>query len=124
MITGGARTGSAMQVNIEDTGSRAKIVLNGKLDIAGADAIALPLATLSGDKNAVIVDMTDVSFIASIAIRHLVGAAKTISRRGGRLVLLNPNEMVTDVLVTCGVSQLMPIVRSEEAALSAIENKA
>ena len=111
-----------MQISIaDDPGPIAKVVLAGKLDISGADTIALPLATLSGSKNAVLIDMTGVTFLASIGIRHLVLASKALARRGGRLVLLNPNEMVTDVLVTSGVSDLMNIVRSESEADAALK---
>jgi len=75
-----------MQITIlDDAGSTARIVLNGKLDISGAEKIALPLATLAGGKRALVVDMTEVTFLASIGIRHLVMASKALARRGGRL---------------------------------------
>jgi anti-anti-sigma factor len=106
-----------MQISIaDDKGPTERVVLTGKLDISGADAVALPLATLSGSKSAVLLDMAGVTFLASIGIRHLVTASKALARRGGRLVLLNPNDMVTDVLVTSGVSNMMDIVRSESEA--------
>ena len=111
-----------MQISIaDDSGRTARVVLAGKLDISGADAVALPLATLSGSKNAVLLDMTGVTFLASIGIRHLVSASKALGRRGGRLVLLNPNDMVTDVLVTSGVSSMMDIVRSESEAAAVLK---
>jgi anti-sigma B factor antagonist len=102
-----------MQIQIaEDTGTTAKVVLTGKLDIAGAEVVALPLATLSGAKSALTVDMSGVTFIASIGIRHLVSASKALRRRGGGLTLLDPNEIVTEVLNTTGVTDLMTITRS------------
>jgi anti-anti-sigma factor len=76
-----------MQITIvDDSGPTAKVVLNGKLDIAGADTVALPLATRSGGKSELVLDMAGVSFIASIGIRHLDAASKALARRGGRLV--------------------------------------
>jgi len=102
-----------MQIQIaEDTGTTAKVVLTGKLDIAGAEVVALPLATLSGAKSALTVDMSGVTFIASIGIRRLVSASKALRRRGGGLTLLDPNEIVTEVLNTTGVTDLMTITRS------------
>ncbi|MDB5602478.1 MAG: anti-sigma-factor antagonist [Xanthobacteraceae bacterium] len=110
-----------MQVAIlDDTGTTARMVLNGRLDIVGADVVALPLATLSGSKTSLIVDMADVSFLASIGIRHLVAATKALGRRGGKLILLNPNPIVTEVLTTSGVSSLMPIMRSDDEAQAAL----
>jgi hypothetical protein len=49
-----------------------------------------------------------------------VSAAKVVSRRNGRLVLLNPTELVTEVLTTSGLTTLLPIVRSESEADAAI----
>jgi anti-anti-sigma factor len=101
-----------MQIQvIDDGGATAKVVLTGKLDIAGADVIALPLAALLGSKRALTIDMSGVTFIASIGIRHLVSASKALMRRGRRLELLNPNDTVTEALVTTGVSDLMTITR-------------
>jgi anti-anti-sigma regulatory factor len=62
-----------MQITISnEAGPTAKVGLVGRLDIAGAEVIALPLATLSGGKTNVIVDMSGVTFVASIGIRDLV----------------------------------------------------
>jgi anti-anti-sigma factor len=109
-------------VTSEDQGVTAKVSLTGKLDIAGAEVIALPLATLAGAKSGLIVDMSGVSFISSIGIRHLVSAAMALSRRGGRLVLLNPNDLVAEVLETSGITDLLPIVRSESEANSVVSS--
>ena len=105
--------GHEMQIQVvDDGGATAKVVLTGKLDIAGAEVIALPLATLSGSKSGVTIDMSGVTFIASIGIRHLVSANKALIRKGGRLELLNPNNLVTEILDRAGVSSLMIITRA------------
>jgi anti-anti-sigma factor len=110
-----------MQFTISDeAGTTAKIGLVGKLDIAGAEVIALPLATLAGGKKAVVVDLSGVTFLASIGIRHLVTATKTLARKGGKLVLLSPIASVQEVLETSGVTDIMPIVATESAAYELI----
>jgi anti-anti-sigma factor len=108
-------------VTFQDQGATARVALTGRLDILGAEEIALPLATLAGAKQGLIVDMSGVSFIASIGIRHLVSAAKALSRRKGLLVLLNPNDMVAEVLTESGLNNLLPIVRSDSEAAAALE---
>jgi anti-anti-sigma factor len=100
-----------MQIAIQDDGSAATVTMTGRLDISGAEVVALPLATLSGSKNALFVDMAGVTFIASIGLRHLVSAAKAMGRRGGRLVVLNPNSAVTEVITTSGLADLLQIER-------------
>ena len=109
-----------MHITISEFGASGKrVTLVGKLDIRGAEVIDLPLATVAGSRQSV-VDMTEVDFIASIGIRHLVLAAKAVARGDGRLVLLNPTTLVTEVLITSGLDQLVPIVRSEDEALAAL----
>lgn len=98
-----------MQIAIEDSGSTARVVLTGRLDISGADVVALPLATLSGAKDTLLVDMAGVSFIASIGLRHLLAAAQAVGRRGGRLALIDPSAAVREVITTSGLSDLLPI---------------
>jgi anti-anti-sigma factor len=93
-----------------------KITIVGKFDIVGAEAIELPLATLAAMKGNIVVDMSGVSFIASTGIRHLVMAAKTVACDAGKLVLLDPSPMVTAMLLTLGLDDVLPIVRSEDEA--------
>jgi anti-anti-sigma factor len=101
-----------MEIAIKDAGLTATITLIGRLDILGPESIDLPLATLSGSKNEIIIDMAGVTFIASIGLRQLVSAAKAVQRRGGRLTLLNPTAAVGEVITTSGLTILLPIERS------------
>ena len=96
-----------------------KIVLKGRLDIAGASAIDLQFNAIAGSHKAVVVDLGGVSFLASIGIRTLLLGAKTVQRRGGTLILLNPVGAVERVLDVMGAAELMPIYRDTEAALAA-----
>jgi stage II sporulation protein AA (anti-sigma F factor antagonist) len=106
-----------MEITISEFGGVGKkVTLVGRLDITGAETIDLPLATIAGTKTSIVIDMAGVDFIASIGIRHLVMAAKAVARGAGKLVLLDPTPLVTDVLVTSGLDGLLPIVRSEDEA--------
>ena len=106
-----------MQISIdEEGGATARVSLVGRLDIKGAEAIAMPLATLSGRKQNILLDMSGVSFLASIGIRHLVTATKSLSRRGGKLILVSPTEIVADVLTTSGIADIIPMAGSESEA--------
>lgn len=110
-----------MEMTVTDfRGVAKKIALVGKLDIAGAEAVGLPLAAIAGTRTNIVIDMTGVDFIASIGIRQLIIAAKAVARGAGRLLLLDPNPMVTDVLVTSGLEDILRIVRSEDEALAVL----
>ena len=107
----GRGVGLPMDIVIDDSTSPATVVLKGRLDIMGAETIALPLAALSGARDSIVVDMAGVSFIASMGLRHLVSAAKTVRRRGGSLVLLNPTAPVVEVINASGLTDLLPITQ-------------
>ena len=68
----------------------------------------------------VIVDMNAVSFLTSMGIRSLMLVAKAVSRRGGKMVLLNPDTNVGQVLEM--IEDLIPIHRSLDEALRAVSS--
>src|SRR5262249_9229144 len=105
---------------IDGPADTATVFLVGKLDIAGTAVIEIPMAVIAGTKKGLVVDLSAVTFLASIGIRHLVSTAKALTRRGGRVVLLRPSEAVAEVLTTSGVAELMPIVQSEADARRAV----
>jgi len=105
----------------EFSGIGTRVTLTGKLDIAGAEVVALPLATVAGQRANVVVDMSGVDFIASIGIRHLVLTAKSVARASKKLVLLDPTPKVLDVLKSAGLIELLPVARSEADARALLE---
>ncbi len=86
-----------------------KVALDGRLDIEGTAAIDVPFTALTVQHKAVLVDMTNVSFLASIGMRTLLSCAKASAKRGGKMVLFNPQPLVKDVLTTSGLASLIPI---------------
>ncbi len=97
-----------------------RVVLTGHLDMAGSAKIDIPFNAAAGSNRNIVVDMSAVTFLASIGIRMLLLGAKTVQRRGGKLVLLSPQSEVEQVLEMTCVTDLMPIVRDEAEALAAI----
>ena len=86
-----------------------RVVLAGRIDIAGAQEIDIPMSVVAGSRRAVVIDLSGVSFIASMGLRCLVSAAKTISNKQGRMVLLSPNANVETVIRTTGIDTVIPI---------------
>ena len=48
-----------------------KVILDGRMDITGAAVIDLQFSAITGSNKGVVVDLTNVSFLASIGIRTL-----------------------------------------------------
>ena len=93
------------------------IKLNGTLDIIGTGDIETKFTGYcSGDKVRMIVDLSQVDFLASIGIRLLMLTAKSIASRGGKMVLLNPIPEVHHVLEITGIPAIIPIYSQLESA--------
>lgn len=93
------------------------IKLIGKLDIIGVGQIETKFAGYcGGEKARVVVDLSEVDFLASIGIRLLTLIAKSIASRGGRMVLLNPTADVQHVLEVTGIPAIIPVYSYLESA--------
>jgi anti-sigma B factor antagonist len=115
------RTGDCMDIAVEDlAGGIAKVVLRGRFDTTGAVVIELPFNKIVTEKRGVIVDLSAVNFLSSYALRVLLVGAKIVNGKGGRLVILCPDNNVAKVLKTAGTDALIPIFQSESAAAAAL----
>jgi len=93
------------------------IQLDGSLDMNGTYSIEVQFVrACEGDHVHVIVDLSKVKYISSVGIPMLVNTAKSVSARGGRFVLLNPQNAVAEVLELTGVSQAISIYFDLESA--------
>jgi anti-anti-sigma factor len=91
--------------------------LKGKFDIVGTGLIENKFAGYCGGENVrVVVDLSDVDFLASIGIRLLTLTAKSMASRGGKMVLLNPNPDVHHVLDVTGIPAIIPVYSQFESA--------
>ncbi|MBO7146341.1 MAG: STAS domain-containing protein [Lentisphaeria bacterium] len=100
------------------------VALSGRLDIDGVRAVELDFAAIVGNKGkSAIVDMTEVSFMASLGMRMLLSTAKTLRAAGGKVVLYNPQPVVLEALETAGFSAVMSIESDFAKALELIQSK-
>src|SRR5215470_18336098 len=114
--------GGYMEIAVEDlAGGIAKVNLRGRFDTTGAVVVELPFNKIVTEKSRVIVDLSAVSFLASYAIRVLLVGAKIVNGKGGRLVILCPDNNVAKILKTAKMDALIPIHQTESAAIAAVE---
>lgn len=97
-----------------------KVVLTGRIDLAVAMSIDMPMSVVGGSRRAVVIDLAGVDFMASMGLRSLVMAAKAIQGKLGRVVLLAPQAAVEEVIRTAGIDELIPIFHDETAAIAAV----
>ena len=108
-----------MQIDKTDLGnSITRLKLAGRLDINGSAMAEIPISLAAKNCQHLLIDMSEVSYVASLGVRHLVMAAKVLDRGGGKLVLFSVTEPVAEVLVTMGITDIIPMAASEAAALA------
>jgi anti-sigma B factor antagonist len=107
-----------MQLQYNDRENNIRLIkLIGRFDIIGTGEIETKFAAYcTGDGARVIVDLTDVDFLASIGIRLLTLTAKAVTSRGGKMVLLSPIPEVQEVLELTGIPAIIPIYSHLESA--------
>ena len=86
-----------------------KVSLSGRLDIEGALKIDGQFKKIAEENKNVLVDLSEVTFIASLGVHTLMKGATATVKNGGKMVLLNPHPNVEKVLRTCRVDTMMPI---------------
>lgn len=98
-------------------GGQSLITLEGRMDLDGVRSIdAAFSAETAADKRTLVVDLSQVSFLASVGTRALLNAARAQAALGGRLVLAAPGPMVRKVLEATGVTQIVPTYPDVAAA--------
>jgi len=98
-----------------------KVSLAGRMDMAGVDEVALRFTSLTAvDRRKVIVDLTRVDFMVSIGIRLILQNARALKLRGGSMVVMGPGELVSQVLDSAGVGNVVPVVPDLQSARSSL----
>ena len=95
--------------------------LTGRMDIEGTDEVNLKLNVATAEDGVLlIVDLSDVDFMSSIGIGALVRVANAARRRGGNLVLLDPQPVVRLVLEKTRINEVIPICSSIDEAMTVV----
>lgn len=107
-----------MKISVEEMGGGiTRVVLDGRLDIAGAAEVDLKMNIVAGSAKFLLIDLKDVTFLGSMGLRSIVVPAKNVSRRGGKAALFAPQSMVEEVIKASSIDQIIPIYHDLEAAL-------
>src|SRR5262245_19636962 len=109
-------------MNVSNLGERlVKCTLVGRLDTPGVDRVETRfVAQLVPAANNAIIDLSQVDFIASMGLRMLVSAAKSLKTRQARLVLFGVQGPVLQVLEAVALNKIIPICPAEADALAVV----
>lgn len=108
-----------MKLSTEELdGGITRVVLDGRLDIEGAQVIDLRMNVVAGSALRLLIDLSGVEFLGSMGLRSLVVPAQAVKRHGGKTVLFKPTPMVEEVLRAANIPFLVPVCHDMETALA------
>lgn len=91
--------------------------LQGRLDAAAVDRVEVRLnAAAVAPGLDLLVDLSGVEFLASMGIRLLITAGRSLKAKGARMVLFGAQPLVSEVLEHVSIDQIIPVVADEAQA--------
>lgn len=110
-----------MSLAITDLPGITKAALSGRLDTSSVDRLEISfVAGIVPKGQNTIVDLSEVTFMASLGIRMLLSAARALSRQGAKFVLYGATEPIMEIIETTSLSAIIPVCPTEEDALAAV----
>lgn len=95
------------------------IRLKGRLDSPGVDRIETRfVASMVPPGRNSVVDLSGVSFLASMGIRMLISSGRALNLKGAKMVLFGAPSLVQSVLDHVALDQIIPIVATEQDAIA------
>jgi anti-anti-sigma factor len=94
------------------------IALSGRLDATSIEEFDERFLEVAAEnKQAVVIDLSLIEFIASRGIAALVTKSRNLRKDGLKMVLLNPQEMVNAVFLTSRLDKIIPIAYEFDEAM-------
>ncbi|MCB2046631.1 MAG: STAS domain-containing protein [Novosphingobium sp.] len=110
-----------MDVVITENSGVTKAELTGRLDTANVNDLELRFtAGIMPKAQHTVVDLTNVTFIASLGIRMLLTTARGLAGRGAKFVMFGANPAVTEIFETTALSDIIPILKTEADAMAEV----
>jgi anti-anti-sigma factor len=112
-----------MELDMQDAGNDVtKIVLRGRLDTVGVGRIETPFSAATIRGRHAVVDLSNVTFVASMGIRLFVMTGRNALQRGKKLILFGAQPPVQEVFEHAALAQLVAIVPDEATAMKATDD--
>lgn len=110
-----------MELNIEERSDGVtRAALAGRMDIEGAQSVEMRMNVLSGLKRRLVIDLSEVTFMASMGLRALMICARQQGALGGHVALAGPQPGVAKVLDESGIGDLIGVYPTVDAAAAAV----
>jgi len=99
-----------MELHYVKEGKNVIITIKGRLDAASSLGAGNSIENImQTDCNRVLFDFSDLQYLSSGGLRVILGVAKELKRREGKLVLCALNPFVKEIFVVSGFESMIPI---------------
>ncbi|MHC4561744.1 MAG: STAS domain-containing protein [Planctomycetota bacterium] len=106
---------------VEASENLSHVAVSGRLTQLGVERLTAEFLTHTAKRGVdTIVDLSDVSFIASAGLGLLANCRKQLQRSGARMVLLNPQPQAAQAIKASRMDILFPLVHSVDQAKAAL----
>lgn len=100
-----------MDVTIKKEGAQTLVTLVGRLDTTNADQFQKDITPLMQDENPdIVLDCTDMEYTSSQGLRMFLLLQKSVSSKGGKMVMTNMKSQVKEVFDITGFSNIIKIL--------------
>lgn len=93
------------------------VELDGRMDVEGVEQIDAKLSELAACGKSLVIDMCRVDYMASLGIRKLLQAAKSVAAGGGKMALVSPQSLVLGVLKVANIDSIIAILPNIDEAV-------
>ncbi len=110
-----------MKITQKEENGIVSITIKGRLDAdSSLEAEKVVEDALKGQTKRVLFDLASLEYLSSAGLRVLLGAAKEMRRKDGKLVLCSLNEFVKEIFEVSGFQSLIPIAESVESGIEVL----
>ena len=122
MLLPDAQLASLMELKtLEATDQFVLVALTGHLGLEATQGVDKKFKKATSDTHkSSIVDMSGVTFISSFGVRMFLDVLQSLEKEGKKLLFVNPQAEVKDILVACEMDTLAGIYDTKEAAVAAL----
>jgi anti-sigma B factor antagonist len=107
-----------VEITVDKEGRASIINMRGNFDMASSEPFDKQITTLiASGETRILLDFSNVSFIASTGLRMLLKTAQRVKDEGGLLYVSSINEAVQQVFAMTGLDTILSIFETREQAL-------
>ena len=97
-------------INKTKEGSKLTVEVSGRLDTTTAPELEASLKEDIDDVDDLVIDLSNLDYISSAGLRVLLAAQKIMMKQG-KMVVTNPNEVISEIFEVTGFSDILTIVQ-------------